>query len=117
MSPSKQHNKRAIGVRHEKHTKQITDSGVRIDAGTGLRHRRYVCAGGGVMKRYKIHTPPYAKGQLVESDTGTLVKLEDLRQIAKELSATASAIGMRTDDAIAHQLIASIQVLLKEVQS
>ena len=48
---------------------------------------------------------------------GGSIQLEDLRQIAKELSVTASAIGMRTDDAIAHQLIASIQVLLKEVQS
>jgi hypothetical protein len=69
------------------------------------------------MRRYKIHTPPYGRGQLVESDTGTVVKLEDLQAMAKELSVTASAIGMRTDDAIAHQLIASIQVLLKEVQS
>ena len=69
------------------------------------------------MKRYIIHTPPYAKGQLVESEDGTVVKLEDVQAMAKELSATASAIGMRTDDAIAHQLIASIQVLLKEVQS
>jgi len=72
---------------------------------------------GAVMKRCKIHTPPYGRGQLVESDTGTVVKLEDVQAMAKELSATASAIGMRTDDAIAHQLIASIQVLLKEVQS
>jgi hypothetical protein len=69
------------------------------------------------MKRYKIHTPPYAKGQLVESEDGTVVKLEDIQAMAKELTVTASAIGMRTDDAIAHQLIASIQVLLKEVQS
>jgi len=69
------------------------------------------------MKRYKIHTPPYARGQLVESEDGTAVKLEDLQAMAKELSATASAIGMRTDDAIAHQLIASIQVLLKGINA
>ena len=69
------------------------------------------------MKRYKIHTPPYAKGQLVESEDGTVVKLEDVQAMVKELSATASAIGMRTDDAIAHQLIDSIQIMLKEVQS
>ena len=69
------------------------------------------------MKRYKIHTPPYGWGQLVESDTGTLVKLEDLQAMAKEISATASAIGTRTDDAIAHQLIDSIQIMLKEVHS
>ena len=90
---------------------------MRFDAGNGLRAGHHVCTGGGVMKRYKIHTPPYAKGQLVESEDGTVVKLEDVQAMAKELSATASAIGMRTDDAIAHQLIASIQVLLKEVQS
>ena len=69
------------------------------------------------MKRYKIHTPPYGRGQLVESDTGTVVKLEDVQAMAKELSATASAIGMRTDDAITHQLIASIQVLLKGINA
>jgi len=88
---------------------------MRIDAGNGLRAGHHVCTGGGVMKRYKIHTPPYGRGQLVESDTGTVVKLEDVQAMAKELSATASAIGMRTDDAIALQLIASIQALLKEV--
>ena len=69
------------------------------------------------MKRYKIHTPPYAWGQLVESEDGTVVKLEDIQAMAKELSATASAIGMRRDDAIAHQLIASIQVLLKGINA
>ena len=69
------------------------------------------------MKRHKIHTPPYGRGQLVESDTGTVVKLEDVQAMVKELSATASAIGMRTDDAIAHELIGSIQFLLKEVHS
>jgi hypothetical protein len=69
------------------------------------------------MKRYKIHTPPYAWGQLIESDTGTLVQLEDLRQIAKELSVTASAIGMRTEDAVALQLIDRIQFLLKGINA
>ena len=69
------------------------------------------------MKRYKIHTPPYAWGQLIESDTGTLVKLEDLQAMAKEISATASAIGMRTDDAIALQMIDRIQFLLKGINA
>jgi len=50
------------------------------------------------MKRYKIHTPPYARGQLVESEDGTPVKLEDLQAMAKELSVTASAIGPRDPD-------------------
>ena len=69
------------------------------------------------MKRQKIHTPPYGRGQLIESEEGTVIKLEDIQLMAKEISVMASAIGARTDDAIAHQLIASIQVLLKEVQS
>ena len=69
------------------------------------------------MKRYKIHTPPYAKGQLVESEDGTVVKLEDIQAMAKELSVTASAIGMRTEDAVALQLIDRIQFLLKGINA
>ena len=90
---------------------------MRIDAGNSLRAGHHVCTGGDLMKRQKIHTPPYGRGQLVESEDGTVVKLEDVQAMAKELSATASAIGMRTDDAIAHQLIASIQVLLKGINA
>ena len=69
------------------------------------------------MKRHKIHTPPYGRGQLIESEEGTVIKLEDIQLMAKEISVMASAIGTRTDDAIAHQLIDSIQIMLKEVHS